>query len=46
MLDFIERHLGVSRDGRDQSLEMMILVLAVLLVFLGGMYWADRRQPK
>ena len=46
MMGFIEGHFGFSRDGGDESFEMMILVLGVSIVVLGGIYWADARQSK
>ena len=46
MMDFIERHFGFSPDDGDGSFEMMILVVGVLLVVFGGIYWADARQSK
>jgi hypothetical protein len=46
VLDFIERHLGYSPDGGDASFEMMMLVLGVLFMVFGGIYWADRQSKR
>jgi len=34
-MNFIERHLGVSPDGGDGSVEMLILVVLVMIVVAG-----------
>jgi len=43
-MDFIERYLGISPDGGDGSLEVMVLVLLVLIVAAIGMHLSHWRK--
>jgi len=46
-VNFIERYFGVSPDGGDSSLEVMLLVLLVLIVVAIGMhlsYWRKNQK--
>jgi hypothetical protein len=48
-VNFIERYFGVSPDGGDSSLEVMLLVLLVLIVVAIGMhlsYWRKNKKTK
>ena len=45
MKDFINRHLDFWSDG-DGTFEILLLVLGVLLVVFGGIYWADKHIPR
>jgi len=46
-MDFIERYLGISPDGGDGALEVMLLVLLVMIVVAIGMhlpYWRKNQK--
>jgi len=43
-MDFIEKFLGISPDGGDGSLEILLLVLVVLIITAVGMHWPYRRK--
>jgi hypothetical protein len=43
-MDFIERVFGVSPDGGDGSLEILLLVLLVLITTAIGMHLPHRRK--
>lgn len=45
-LNFIERYLGISLDGGDGSIEIMVLVLLVVLGALIGLFLPIARVPK
>ena len=43
-MDFIERFFGISPDGGDGSLEILLLVLLVLITTAIGMHFPHRRK--
>jgi hypothetical protein len=43
-MDFIERFFGISPDGGDGSLEILLLVLLVLIITAIGMHLPHRRK--
>lgn len=43
-MDFIEKYLGLSPDGGDGSMEIMLLVLLVLVGIAIWMHLPNRRK--
>ena len=46
MLDFIERHLGLSPDGGNSAFEVLIVVVTVTTIVLLTMLFFDLRGAK
>jgi MYXO-CTERM domain-containing protein len=44
-MDFIERLLGISPDGGDGSIEVMIIGVVVLLALAAAWRWRSRYPP-
>jgi hypothetical protein len=45
-VDFIERYLGISPDGGDQSLEVMLLVVTFTLIGALALFLSATRKTK
>jgi hypothetical protein len=45
-MDFIERYLGISPDGGDQSLEVMLLVVTFTLIGAVALFLSVIRKAK
>jgi membrane protein DedA with SNARE-associated domain len=43
---FIERHFGFAPDHGDGSIEVMIVVVAILVIVFAAIYWFDKRESK
>jgi hypothetical protein len=41
-MNFIERHLGISPDGGDGSVEILVLVALVAIVVTGALHLATK----
>ena len=39
-MDFIERHLGLSPDGGDGSVEALLITMLVMIITVVGFRWA------
>ena len=38
-MNYIEKLIGISPDGGDGSLEILLLVLLILIITAVGMHW-------
>jgi len=38
-MNYIEKFIGISPDGGDGSLEILLLVLLILIITAVGMHW-------
>jgi hypothetical protein len=45
-VDFIERYLGISPDGGDQSFEVMLLVVTFTFIGALGLYLSAIHKAK